>query len=340
MKKKTLIIAEAGVNHNGDLGLAKDLIDVAAKAGADYVKFQTFIAKDNISKKASKAAYQIKNTGNNTETQLEMVQKLELSREDHISLMNYCVEKKINFLSTAFDFKSIYLLKDLGITLAKIPSGEITNYPYLKKIAQLFPYIVMSTGMANLQEIKDAFNVLVDNGAEKDNITILHCNTEYPTPFKDVNLRAMCHIQKELGVKVGYSDHTLGIEVPIAAVTLGAQIIEKHFTLDRNLPGPDHKASLEPQELKNMVMAIRRIEKALEGSGIKEPSLSEIKNIEIARKSIVASKYIEKGEKFTNENITTKRPGTGISPMRWNEILGKSASRNYTEEQLIENQDV
>lgn len=335
MGEKVIIIAEAGVNHNGDINKAKELIDAAAEAQVDYVKFQTFIADKLVTKSAKRAQYQDQNTGDK-DSQYEMLKKLELSHDDHQELMSYAHQKGVKFLSTAFDLESLDYLKKIGIHLAKIPSGEITNYPYLKRIAHLFPHIVMSTGMANLKEIKEAFQVLIENGAKKENITVLHCNTEYPTPMQDVNLKAMKHVQEELGVSIGYSDHTLGIEVPIAAVALGAKVIEKHFTLDRNLPGPDHKASLEPQELKAMVMAIRNIEKAVGGSGIKAPSPSEIKNKKIARKSIVASKPIAMGELFTEENLAVKRPGSGISPMEWNEIIGKSSDKNYTEDQLIE----
>jgi N,N'-diacetyllegionaminate synthase len=265
-----------------------------------------------------------------------MLKKLEISEDMHLELIHYCESKNIKFLSTAFDLESLAFLKSLGLELAKIPSGEITNLPYLRAMAKLFPEIILSTGMANMDEIKAAFRVLIENGTKQENITILHCNTEYPTPMGDVNLKAMLHIKKELGVEIGYSDHTLGIEVPIAAVALGAKVIEKHFTLDRNLPGPDHKASLEPEELKAMVTSIRNIELSISGSGIKEPSPSEAKNKPIARKSIVASQNIKKGEIFSEENLAIKRPGTGISPMLWNEVLGKPAHKNYTEEQLIE----
>lgn len=324
--KRTLIIAEAGVNHNGDINLAKQLIDAAADAKVDYVKFQTFKAENLVSKSAKKAEYQKTNTKNN-DSQYSMLKALELSDTDHEILIKYCNEKKVKFLSTAFDFDSIEYLKD-KLDFYKIPSGEITNYPYLVKVAKLGLSIVMSTGMATLQEVKEALTVLVENGVPKENITILHCNTEYPTPMQDVNLTAMNTIGHELGVDIGYSDHTLGIEIPIAAVALGATVIEKHFTLDRNLEGPDHAASLEPDELKNMVSAIRNIELAL-GNGVKEPSESEQKNISIARKSIVASSEIKIGEVFSEDNITVKRPGTGVSPMKWNEVLGQKASKNY-----------
>ena len=333
--KRTLIIAEAGVNHNGDIAKAKALIDKGAEAGVDYVKFQTFKAGNLVTKQAKRAAYQDKNTQDN-DSQYEMLKKLELSQKDHQELIDYCVQKGVQFLSTGFDFESLEFLAGLGITIAKIPSGEITNLPYLRQVANLFPEVILSTGMANITEIKDALKVLTDNGVSKDKITVLHCNTEYPTPMEDVNLKAMLHIQRELGIPVGYSDHTLGIEVPIAAVALGATVIEKHFTLDKTLPGPDHKASLEPEELKAMVSAIRNIEKAVGGSGIKEVSASEAKNKPIVRKSIVAAKKIVKGESFTVENLTVKRPGIGISPMQWDEVIGKTAKKDFEEDDLIE----
>lgn len=333
--KRTLIIAEAGVNHNGDIAKAKALIDKGAEAGVDFVKFQTFKAGNLVTKQAKRAAYQDKNTQDN-DSQYEMLKKLELSQAVHQELIDYCAQKGVQFLSTGFDFESLEFLAGLGITIAKIPSGEITNLPYLRKIATLFPEVILSTGMATITEIKDAVKVLTDNGISKDKITILHCNTEYPTPMEDVNLKAMLHIQRELGVPVGYSDHTLGIEVPIAAVALGATVIEKHFTLDKTLPGPDHKASLEPEELKAMVMAIRNIEKAIGGSGLKEVSKSEAKNKPIARKSIVATKTIKKGNLFSAENLTVKRPGTGISPMQWDNVIGKTAKKDFEEDDLIE----
>lgn len=335
MKDKVIIIAEAGVNHNGNLDKAKQLIDAAAEAGADFVKFQTFKADKIVTKAAERAQYQDSNTGDK-DSQYEMLKKLELSEEMHQSLIDYCKTKSIKFLSTGFDLDSLEFLNNLHIELFKIPSGEITNLPYLKKVAGFKKPVVMSTGMADLQEVRDALQVLLSEGLKKENITIVHCNTEYPTPMEDVNLMAMNLIGKELNVKIGYSDHTLGIEVPIAAVALGGKLIEKHFTLDRNLPGPDHKASLEPEELKNMVLAIRNIEKAISGSGVKEPSPSEMKNKQIARKSIVASKVIKKGENFTEENLTVKRPGTGISPMQWDKILGQTAMREFQEDELIE----
>ena len=334
--KRVIIIAEAGVNHNGDINKARRLIDKAVEAGVDYIKFQTFKTESCISKNAVKADYQIENTQNSSESQLEMVKKLELSFEQFVELEKYCTQKNIKFLSTGFDSESLVFLAQLGITIAKVPSGEITNLPYLRQVASLFPEVILSTGMATIGEIKDAVKVLTDNGISKDKITILHCNTEYPTPMEDVNLKAMLHIQRELGIPVGYSDHTLGIEVPIAAVALGATVIEKHFTLDKTLPGPDHKASLEPNELKAMVSAIRNIEKAIGGSGLKEVSKSEEKNKPIARKSIVASTDIKKGDIFTPENLTVKRPGIGISPMQWDEVIGKDAKRDFQEDELIE----
>jgi len=334
-QNKVIIIAEAGVNHNGDIAKAKALIDKGAEAGVDFVKFQTFKAGNLVTKQAKRAAYQDKNTQDN-DSQYEMLKKLELSQAVHQELIDYCAQKGVQFLSTGFDFESLEFLAGLGITIAKVPSGEITNLPYLRKVATLFPEVILSTGMATITEIKDAVKVLTDNGISKDKITILHCNTEYPTPMEDVNLKAMLHIQRELGVPVGYSDHTLGIEVPIAAVALGATVIEKHFTLDKTLPGPDHKASLEPEELKAMVMAIRNIEKAIGGSGLKEVSKSEAKNKPIARKSIVATKTIKKGDLFSVENLTVKRPGTGISPMQWDNVIGKTAKKDFEEDDLIE----
>lgn len=333
--KKTLIIAEVGVNHNGSLETARQLIDVAAEAGADYVKFQTFKANKLVTKTAARAEYQNTNTKDSA-SQYEMLQKLELSEADHLELVAYCQEKEINFLSTGFDLDSLEFLSNLGITVAKIPSGEITNLPYLEKAAALFPEIILSTGMATIEEIKDAFQTLVNAGANPSTVTILHCNTEYPTPMEDVNLKAMLHIENELGTAIGYSDHTLGIEVPIAAVALGATVIEKHFTLSRSLPGPDHRASLEPAELAAMVLAIRNIEKAIGGSGIKEPSKSEMKNKPVARKSIVAYRPIKKGEFFSEQNLTIKRPGDGISPMKWHNVIGQTAYRDFLEDEQIE----
>lgn len=333
---RTIIIAEAGVNHNGSIDLAKKLIDAAVEANVDYIKFQTFKAKKLASKTAQKAEYQDRNTNSaNNESQQEMLSKLELSTEDHNELIVYCQKKNIRFFSTAFDLDSVDFLASLKLGLWKIPSGEITNYPYIRRIAQTKEPVILSTGMSDMDDIKAAIQVLVKNGVNKEEITVLHCNTEYPTPMKDVNLKAMNHIAKELGVRIGYSDHTLGIEVPIAAVALGATIIEKHFTLDRDMKGPDHKASLEPNELKAMVKAIRNIEEAL-GIEDKKVSESEQKNIAIARKSIVAALPIKKGEILTEENITVKRPGTGISPMKWETVVGQKAIRDFEEDELIE----
>ena len=333
--KRTLIIAEAGVNHNGSLDLAKQLVDKAVDAGVDYIKFQTFKAEKLVTKSARQAEYQQRNMGSQEDSQFQMLKKLELSPEDHRILIDYCKKAGIKFFSTAFDFDSMDYLHSLELDLWKIPSGEITNYPYLKKIASYHQPVILSTGMSTMEDIEACLKVLTDNGLAKDQITILHCNTEYPTPFEDVNLRAMQTIKECFRTQVGYSDHTSGIEVPIAAVALGATVIEKHFTLDRNMPGPDHKASLEPDELKAMVSAIRNIEKAL-GSAEKKISDSERKNIAIARKSIVAATNIKKGEVLTEENITVKRPGTGISPMCWEEVLGTTAVRDFQEDELIE----
>ena len=330
---KVQIIAEAGVNHNGDLDIAKQLIKVASEAGADLVKFQTFQASKGLSKNAPKAAYQLQST-DSSESQLEMIQKLELSPEMHEELIACCKHCGIQFFSTGFEPESVDLLFSLGVEKFKIASGELTNLPLLRHIGSYGKPVILSTGMANLVEIEAALAVLEEAGTLRQNITILHCNTEYPTPMKDVNLRAMLSIRDSLGVSVGYSDHTLGIEVPIAAVALGATVIEKHFTLDRNMTGPDHQASLEPHELKDMVKAIRNLEKAL-GDGVKKPSPSEMKNRSIARKSIVAKKPIKKGQRFSDDNLTVKRPGTGISPMRWNEILGVVAEKDYNKDELI-----
>lgn len=332
--KRTYIIAEAGVNHNGSLELAKDMVKIAAKAGVDAIKFQTFRAETLVIKDAIKADYQIKASGQ-SEAQFEMLKKLELSVESHLELIECCRLNQIEFLSTPFDLTTIDLLVEMGLNKWKIPSGEITNLPYLRKIAFLGQEIILSTGMSNLGEIQDALIVFMTSGISPDKITILHCNTEYPTPMQDVNLKAMQTIKSAFpGIHIGYSDHTEGIEVSIAAVAMGAAIIEKHFTLDKNLPGPDHKASLEPDELKAMVRAIRNIEKAL-GNGIKKPSPSELKNKPIARKSIVAAQSITAGEKFTNDNLTAKRPGTGISPMKWDEVIGQRASKDYKQDDLI-----
>ena len=332
-QNSVFVIAEAGVNHNGSVYLAKKLIDVAADAGSDAVKFQTFKAKNLVSKNAQKANYQ-KQTTDVSESQFDMIKKLELNIDMHKELIAYCQEKNIMFLSTPFDHDSIDMLNELGLEIFKIPSGEITNLPYLKYIGSLGKKIILSTGMANLQEVGCALNILVDAGTSKDNITVLHANTMYPTPMEDVNLNAMLTIQREFSVTVGYSDHTLGIEVDIAATAMGASCIEKHFTIDKTMVGPDHKASLDPQELKDMVTAIRNIEKAL-GSSEKKPSPSESVNIEVARKSIIANRPIKKGEIFNKDNITVKRPGSGISPMKWDEVLGSKANKQYVEDELI-----
>ena len=330
---KVLIIAEAGVNHNGSLELACKMADKAKEAGADIVKFQTGVPEKVISRFAPKAEYQKKTTGEN-ENQLEMVRKLMLKFEDFVSLESYCEKKDIKFLSTPFDLTSIDFLNRLQCDIWKIPSGEITNLPYLVRIARTNKPVILSTGMSTLTEIQEAIQTLRTYGCSSK-ISLLHCTTEYPAPFADVNLRAMQTMCDMFGLEVGYSDHTPGIEVPIAAVAMGATIIEKHFTLDRNMEGPDHKASLEPDELAAMVRAIRNVEKAM-GSEIKEPSNSEKKNIAIARKSIVAAKFIRKGEILTEDNLTTKRPGSGISPMKWLEVIGTKVIRDFEEDELIE----
>ncbi|MDD3040951.1 N-acetylneuraminate synthase [Bacteroides sp.] len=326
------VIAEAGVNHNGSLELAKKLVDAAKDAGADCVKFQTFVSKNIVSKNAVKAEYQKQQT-EPEESQHDMLKKLELSFNEFVKLNDYCKSKDIEFMSTAFDFDSIDFLDSLEMGTWKIPSGDITNLPYLIKIAKLNKPVILSTGMSTMEDIRSAIKALKENGVVE--LTVLHCTTEYPTPFEDVNLNAMNTIKEEFGVKVGYSDHTKGIEVPIAAVALGATVIEKHFTLDRNMEGPDHKASLEPNELKAMVDFIRHIELAL-GNGMKQPAESEKKNMAVARKSIIASKDIKAGEIFTEENLAVKRPGHGISPMRWFDVIGKSAPRDFEEDELIE----
>ncbi len=330
---RTLIIAEAGVNHNGDLNMALQLIEKAADSGVDYVKFQTFKSEGLVSCHATKAEYQ-KNTTSGDDSQLKMLQRLELSQDDHFRLIEHCNKCGVKFLSTAFDLESVEFLSSLNLDLWKIPSGEVTNLPYLRRIAQKRGKIIMSTGMCCHEDIKAALSVLTSNGTPIENITLLHCNTEYPTPWKDVNLRAIHDIAKRYNVSVGYSDHTQGIEVPIAAVALGATVIEKHFTLDNNLPGPDHKASLEPVQLKAMVNAIRHIEESL-GDGVKRISDSERKNITIARKSIVAASHIKTGDIFTEDNITVKRPGGGISPMKWDDIIGTIASHDYSPDDFI-----
>lgn len=330
---KVIIIAEAGVNHNGSVAIAMKLIDVAKDAGADIVKFQTGMPQNVISKYAKKAKYQIVNTHNESESQLEMAQGFSLKYEDFLTLKQYAEHIGIQFLSTPFDIESVDYLHDIGISIWKIPSGEITNYPYLVHIARFGEPVIMSTGMCTLEEVNGAVSVLRENGCGE--ITLLHCTTDYPTIYEDVNLNAMLQLKREFGCKVGYSDHTLGIEVPIAATALGATVIEKHFTLSRNMSGPDHRASLEPDELKSMVECVRNTQKIM-GDGIKIPKDSEMLNIAVARKSIVAKKQIRKGDIFTAENLTTKRPGVGVSPMRWDEILGTKAIRDFNEDEMIE----
>ena len=330
--RHVIVIAEAGVNHNGSFELAKKMVDAAKEAGVDYVKFQTFNPQKLVSKYAEKAKYQKETTGSD-ETQLQMLQKLTLTEDNFLSLRDYCKEVGIGFISTPFDLDSIAFLETFDMDFWKVPSGEVTNLPYLEAIARTKRKVVMSTGMCNMNEIQDAMEVLKKNGTTE--ITLLHCNTQYPTPYEHVNLSAMSTIKDTLHKEVGYSDHTQGIEVPIAAVAMGATVIEKHFTLDKNMEGPDHKASLDPTELKQMVSAIRNIEKAI-GNGLKEPSSSELTNKAVDRKSIVASREIKQGEILSEYNLTTKRPGTGISPMKWYEVIGKAAARDFSEDEIIE----
>ena len=330
----TIIIAEAGVNHNGSIKIAKQLIDVAKKAGADFVKFQTFKAKDLVTDYAQKAEYQKTNSKKN-ESQINMLKKLELSYESHIDLINYCNEVGIKFLSTGFDIDSVNMLNQLNIDFFKIPSGEINNIPFLRNFGRFEKPIVLSTGMSTMEEIRQALKTLMDSGVKKEQITVLHCNSEYPTPLKDVNLNAMLSIKKEFSIEVGYSDHTIGFETSIAAVAMGAKIIEKHFTLDVQMEGPDHKASLSPDGLCKMIKSIRNVEVLL-GSKVKNPSESEAKNIQIARKSIVAKKPIKSGELFNENNLTTKRPGIGVSPVYWDKIIGTKSTKDYLPDQLIE----
>ena len=337
---RVLIIAEAGVNHNGDIQLAKKLIDVAVAAGVDYVKFQTFKADNLVSKNAKKASYQQVNMQGENDSQYEMLKKLELNHEDHLELISYCNNRNIQFFSTAFDVEGVEYLNSFGFKHFKIPSGEVTNYPYLRAIAKCGKPVILSTGMCSEKEIKDAIDVLLKFGLTIKDISILHCNTEYPTPMKDVNLNAMLRIRDAFGTRVGYSDHTLGIEVPIAAVALGAVIIEKHFTLDRSLPGPDHAASLEPHELKEMVKAIRNIELAMSGDGIKNPSESETKNIMIARKSIHVLKDLTKGHVISEQDLIALRPGSGISPMEWEYVIGKRLSSDKKEFDILNFSDL
>ena len=325
---KVIIIAEAGVNHNGNLTYAKKLIDVAADSGADYVKFQTFKAENIVSKEAKKADYQKTNFKDGNDRQFKMLKNLELSSDDHLLLINYCKSKNIKFFSTAFDIEGLDYLNSLDLDFIKIPSGEITNYPYLKKISTFNNNVILSTGMSNLNEINEALNLITSNDISKNDITILHCNTEYPTPMKDVNLKAMLDIKKKFNTNVGYSDHTMGVEVSIAAVALGAKVIEKHFTLDRSMPGPDHLASLEPNELKLMVKSIRNIEKAISGSTTKLPSKSERKNIVNVRKSLHLKNDMYKGQVIKENDLIVLRPATGICPMQWNDVLGKRLIKN------------
>ncbi len=333
-RSNTLIIAEAGVNHNGDIQKAYELIDVAVDAGVDIIKFQTFSADKLVTRSAKKAEYQEKNA-TEFKSQYDMLKALELSKDSFLQLKERCKSKRLEFLTTGFDISDLEFISTMGQSRYKIPSGEITSLPYLRYVGKKKYPIILSTGMSTMDEIGDAIEILQSSGTELKKITVLHCNSEYPTPMEDVNLKAMITIKKKFGVEVGYSDHTLGIEIPIAAVALGATVIEKHFTLDRKLPGPDHRASLEPNELNAMVKAIRNIEVAL-GDGVKHPSLSEKKNINIARKSIVAAKPIKKGDVFSSENLTIKRPGNGISPMDWDNIVGRIAKNNYLIDELIE----
>lgn len=333
--KKVLIIAEAGVNHNGDIQKAIELIDVAAAAEVDIVKFQTFKAEKIVSKEAKKANYQSRNISDNDDSQFSMLKSLELSEEDHAILIKECEKREIQFLSTAFDVDGIDFLDDLGMSFFKSPSGEITNYPYLKRLAEKGKPVILSTGMADMREVKDAVEVLLKYGLAKKDITVLHCNTEYPTPMEDVNLKAMNTIAREMEVQVGYSDHTLGIEVPVAAVALGARVIEKHFTLDRNLPGPDHRASLEPDELKEMVKAIRNVEKAIAGDGLKKPSESESKNKKVVRKSLHASQTMKKGHIIVENDLIPLRPANGISPMDITEVIGRKLKSDISAFEIL-----
>lgn len=330
--KKVYVIAEAGVNHNGNMDNAIKMVEEARKAGADAIKFQTFISENLVTKHAEKAEYQ-KETTDKQESQYQMLKKLELKRENYSQLKKECERQGIDFLSTPFDLDSIDVLEALGVSAFKIPSGEITNYPYLVKIAKTKKKVYLSTGMSTLEEVQEAVNVLRRNGTK--DIVVLHCNTQYPTPLRDANLKAIHTLENYFRTDVGYSDHTLGIEVAVAAVAMGASVIEKHFTLDRNMEGPDHKASVEPNELAQMISYIRNVELAM-GDGVKEPTKSESENIAIARKSIVARRKIKKGEIFTEDNLTVKRPGTGINPMKWLEVLGKEATKDFEEDDLIE----
>jgi len=337
--EKVTIIAEAGVNHNGELAIAKQLIDVAEKAGADYVKFQAFKADKLVSREAKKAEYQKKNIGDDDDNQYNMLSQLEIDREFHEKLQTYCNEKNIGFYSSPFDLDGIEMLHQIGMRVFKVPSGEITNLPYLRKLGELNCEIILSSGMSDLDEIAKALNVLEESGTGKDKITVLHCNTDYPTRFEDVNLLAMNTIGMELGVRIGYSDHTPGIEVPVAATALGAKVIEKHFTLDRSMKGPDHKASLEPDELGHMVGAIRNIEMAL-GDGVKKPSKSEIKNIPIARKSIHVARNLKKGHQLKQDDLIMLRPGDGISPMEVDQFTGRVLNSDLPEGHKLRIEDL
>jgi N,N'-diacetyllegionaminate synthase len=334
-RQSTLIIAEAGVNHNGDMATARRLVDAAAEAGADLVKFQTFSAKTLVSAKAVKAEYQNRNEAGNSETQQSMLQRLELPKEAHFDLLTHCADRGIGFFSTAFDFDSLDFLNQLGLPRFKVPSGEITNLPYLRRVARFGKELILSTGMATLGEIEAALEVIERSGCPRNQITLLHCTTEYPAPYGEVNLKAIATLREAFGVAVGYSDHTEGIEISLAAVALGATIIEKHFTLDRSMPGPDHAASLQPDELRALVAGVRRIELAL-GSSRKQRTLSEEKNRVVVRKSIVASRNIKSGEVFSEKNLTVKRPGSGLSPMRWDEVIGRLAVRDFAADEEIQ----
>lgn len=333
--KKCVIIAEAGVNHNGSIELACKLIDAAAAAGVDYVKFQTFRTENLVTRSARKAEYQARNIDNNDNSQFNMLKKLELSPQDHHVLIEHCNRKGVRFFSTAFDLDSIEFLDSLGLELWKVPSGELTNFPYLRAIGKTRRPVILSTGMATLAEIHMALSVLTRFGTPADSITLLHCTTEYPAPKNEINLRAMQTMSDIFGLPVGYSDHTQGIEIPVAAAAMGASVIEKHFTLDRTMEGPDHAASLEPDQLINMVKDIRNVEMAM-GSGVKEPAASEIPNITIARKSIVAARMIKKNEQLTEENMTVKRPANGLSPMDWEKVVGTPAKRDFEKDEQIE----
>lgn len=328
MRSKTLIIAEAGVNHNGDMDIARRLIDVAASSGADFIKFQTFKAEKISSPEAAVAQYQAKNMQGKSKTQFEMLRKLEISEPMHLELMNYCQSKNISFFSTAFDIEGLHFLNSIGLDLFKIPSGEITHLPYLETVAGFRKRTILSTGMANLGEIENALQVLTSNGLHYEDITVLHCNSQYPTPHEDVNLNAMRAIKEAFGVAVGYSDHTIGIEIPVASVALGASVVEKHFTLSRNMEGPDHKASLEPNELSDMIKAIRNVELALSGHGRKEPSQSELPNKQIVRKSIYLATNLNQGDIISENNLIALRPGDGISPMFWHDVVGRKIKKD------------